>query len=199
MRATPDEGREQLEALRERLSENSDLIIHLFRERAKLAREIGRIKEGIGLPRRIRERELAILESMDGVDDFSKAIISSLFEYSIMNEGTPTASMMSSNARNGTIRLHGERRHLELMAGLIVSGPGVEVYAHGNLPEALSAGLQARGAHIIDGVGDSADITICLTHNGEKCDISILDGEEMEMRLVFPVPHSPRTVRVFAS
>lgn len=163
----------KLEELRSRLAENSESLIRLFRERASLAREIGELKKDMGLPPRIRERENTVIESMPELDTISKSIMSALFEFSIVNEMEHSEKVIQGSSRAERIGVSGSWDELNFLAGLMVSRPGVEVYAEKSLPPAIERGLQTNGAHIIHDKCDAPDITICLQKDGEDCDISL--------------------------
>ena len=190
------ENREKLEILRASLSDNSNSLIQLFRERARLAREIGRLKSDMGLPSRIRGREEEVLNKLEDMDPFSKAIISALFEYSIVNEDRSSSGTEAFENEADEIKISGPRKHLEFLAGMLVSRPGVEVYTTGNLPDSIINGLQLNGAHIIEGNASDPDITICLEKGGKECDIFISDDNEMSMRIFLPTPSSSSVIKV---
>lgn len=191
-----NKDRDKLEELRTRLAENSESLIRLFRERSALAREIGGIKRNLGLPSRIRDREEAVMEGLSGMDQFSRSIISALFEYSIVNETSSHGQDKDSSLSDNEITISGPTRHLEFLAGLLVSRPGVEVYTNHRLPFSMENGLQINGAHIIEGSHNDPDITICLQKGGGECDIFISSDNEMHMKLMFPISPNASVVRI---
>lgn len=136
-----------MDKLRKRLERNTRNLVELFRERARLAKEIGQFKEEKSMPIRIRQRERELLASIPEMDGISRSIISSLFEFTIVNETGQEEN--NTNLSGKTIALSGDLEHLQLLAGLAVSSPGVEVYSRESLPEALKVGIQANGAHIV--------------------------------------------------
>lgn len=176
---------EKLEALRSKLALNSQSLIELFRERASIAKEIGHIKKQLGLPPRIREREEAVMRNIPNLDSFSRSIISSLFEFSIVNESVDPARSDTSGFNNRitkNVDISGPRKDLEFFAGLLVSGPGVEVYADRDLPETIEKGLRLNGSHIIHSSHPAPDITICLGRDGSDCDILVTEPDRMQIR-----------------
>ncbi len=187
---------EKLQRLRSSIAENSQNLVDLFRERALLAQEIGRVKREAGLPPRIREREEAVLEGLGGMDRLSRSIMSSLFEFSIINEHDSTYIDARHNLEGREFIIHGPRPNLELLAGLLLSRPGVDFYSGKPLPEALEAGIQVNGGHIIFGEPKEPDITVCLGENEETCDFRITGSGEMHFSLKFPVKAGDVSVRV---
>lgn len=188
--------REQLDTVRGKLSENSFLIIDLFRERAELAKQIGRIKKEIGLPARIREREEDVMVKMGDMDQLSRSIISSLFEFSILNEGEKGPDDSDFLVESEEVKLSGPRKFLEFIAGLLFSGPGVEVYAESELPSPILTGLQMKGAHIIYGSTQGSDMEICLQGNGENCNVWLSESGELHLRTMPPVNDRILRIRV---
>ncbi len=186
----------RLQELRKGIAENSRNIVKLFRERAALAREIGIVKKDAGLPSRIREREEAILEGLGDMDPFSRSIMSSLFEFSIINEHDDQIGSSRSTLEDREFTVGGPRNDLELLAGLLVSRPGVDVYSERLLPESFVEGVQANGGHIIRGNGVKPDITVCLGDNNGDCDFAVTGDGEMHFRLKFPVKAGDVIVRV---
>lgn len=186
----------KLEQLRSRIAENSQNLIELFHERATLAREIGTIKKELGLPARIREREEFVLEDLGDMDPLSRSIISSLFEYSIINEDNDPGNSRMENFEVQRFSVSGAKSDLELFAGLLISKPGVDFYSVDKLPEALSEGIQVNGGHIIVGECSDPDIILCLGPQRGKCDFSISDGGEMNFSLTFPVKSGDILVKV---
>lgn len=145
-------------------------ILEMFRERAEIAKEIGRFKEEKSLPVRIRNREKEILKTIPESDSLSRAIISSLFEFTIVNEVLKPDS--AGISRSQTVELSGNTENLQLLAGLIISSPGVEVYSETPLPDMLSLGIQSNGGHIIpDGI-EKPDLILGIDHTGD-CGIII--------------------------
>lgn len=186
----------RLEQLRTRIAENSQSLIGLFRERANLAREIGLVKKELGLPSRIREREEFVLDDLGDMDSISRSIISSLFEYSIVNEENERNHSVKKDLENQEYSISGSRSELELFAGLMISRPGVDVYSKRKLPETLSEGIQVNGGHIIMGECEKPDITICLGSQDQKCDFAISDGGKMTFSLKFPIKSGDVLVKV---
>ncbi len=186
---------EKLEDLRAQIADNSETIINLFRQRSQLAREIGDLKRELGLSPRIREREESVLDALGDMDIFSKSIISSLFEFSIVNEIHNHGSV-NSGIENRMISVRGTRNNLEFLAGFLITKPGTQVYSEGKLPLALEEGIQLNGGHIVQGNHSEPDLTICLNGIGKECDIAISESSEMTLKLVLPLNHSERIVRV---
>lgn len=188
--------KEQLDTARDKLLENSSLLLQLFRERAALARQIGSIKKELGLPPRIREREEEVMGKLEGMDPFSRSIMSALFEFSIMNEEarTPIATKFLEGGEG--VKLNGTREHLEFLAGILFSRPGVEVYSERKLPEALAAGFQLKGAHIVGKGTEDPDLVICLDKAGESCDISLTEQGEIFLSPLLPFGDGPLKIKV---
>ncbi len=189
-------GLEKLQELRSRIADNTESIIGLFHQRAELAREIGELKRELGLPPRIREREEHVLNSLGEMDPVSKAIITSLFEFSIVNETKQEKGREDVSAEPHKINVTGPRKNLELLAGLLISRPGTEVYSASRLPIALEKGIQINGGHIVSGDHSEPDLTICLERDGSDCDILISAENKMLMRLQFPLTPVERIVKV---
>ena len=187
---------EKLQELRARIADNSESIVRLFRQRSQLAREIGDLKKELGLPPRIREREESVLDALGEMDPFSKSIVSSLFEYSIVNEinNSHRAGYLESEERNITVK--GPRSSLELLTGLLIAKPGTQVYSETKLPPSLEEGIQVNGGHIIRGNQSDPDLTVCLNEGGEECDIVISGSDELSINLVLPLNHAERIVKV---
>lgn len=178
---------EKLRKLRASLAGNSQKLVELFRERANLAREIGRVKRDAGLPSRIREREEAVLEGLGELDSFSRSIMSSLFEFSITNEHEDERRSAKSLLDGREFTIKGTGEELELLAGLLVSRPGVDFYSERALPETFEEAVQVNGGHIVIGSHMNPDITICLGGNVGGCDFAITRSGEMHFRLKSPV------------
>lgn len=185
-----------LQDLRKSIAENSRNLVELFRERAVLAREIGKVKRDAGLPSRIREREETVLEGLGDMDAFSRSIMSSLFEFSIINEHDGENGQSKTNLEGREFTVGGSKNDLEMLAGLLISKPGVDVYSESPLPEAFVEGVQANGGHIIIGNHTDPDITICLGDNSGQCDFSVTGGEVMRFKLKLPVKAGDVTVQV---
>lgn len=189
---------ERLETLRSKLAVNSQSLIDLFRERATIAREIGDIKKELGLPPRIREREEAVMNSLRDLDSVSRSIISSLFEFSIVNETSSPANGHPSHTGRDRMKITGPTKDLEFLAGLIVSRPGVEVYSDATLPDSIERGFQLNGAHIIHASHPVSDITICLLEDSKDCDIFVSRSDEMHIKQNLSKPFSGTIVKVRA-
>lgn len=187
---------EKLQELRGKIAENSRNLIGLFRERAFLAKEIGRVKRENGLPPRIREREEEVLEGLGDMDNLSRSIMSSLFEFSIINEHEGDSREARSLLEKSEFCVRGSTNDLETLAGLLISRPGVDVYADKTLPENFKEGIQANGGHIISGEHSNPDITLCLGVVQDTCDFSISRDGEMKYRLKFPVKKGDVIVKV---
>lgn len=187
---------QKLEDLRSKLAVNSQSLIDLFRERATIAREIGDLKKELGLPPRIREREEAVIKNISDLDAVSKSIISSLFEFSIVNETSTLEDGKMTNSEDNRIKISGPTNDLQFLAGLMVSRPGVEIYSDKALPESIERGLQLNGAHIIHGRDIISDITICLRKDGPDCDIFVSQSAEMHIKQNLRKPFSGTVVRV---
>lgn len=157
IRFLSNESAPQLDKLRKRLERNTSSLIGLFRERVTLAREIGKIKEENSIPIRIRQRERELLDSVRDMDEVSRSIISSLFEFTIVNE-----SSLEGNSRlsEKSLELSGEKGQLMLLAGLLISSPGVEAYTLDQLPEPLELGIQANGGHIVFDDIENPDLVV---------------------------------------
>ncbi len=181
----------QLDKLRKRLERNTRNLIALFRERAELAREIGQIKEANSIPIRIREREREILDSLPDIDSLSKAIISSLFEFTITNEQVQTGKKPGLVQENLT--LSGEHEQLQLLSGLLISAPGVEVYSKLPLPGPLELGIQANGGHVVREELPEPDMVVGLDID-EPC--GILVSSKGNIRINMACLKSPRALRI---
>lgn len=186
----------KLQDLRRSIAENSRNLVDLFRERAELAREIGRVKREAGLPSRIREREETVLEGLGELDPFSRSIMSSLFEFSIINEHDGGFVSSQNTLEEHRFTLAGSRNDLEFLSGYLISRPGVDVFSENPLPEAFIEGVQANGGHIIKGDHSNPDITVCLGDKRMACDFEISGDAEMHFRLKFPVKAGNAIVRV---
>lgn len=196
IRIQKSSGSEKLQELRSRIADNSRALIDLFRERADLAREIGEVKRELGLPSRIREREESVLNGLGAMDTFSRSIISSLFEFSILNEDRNHRSASRVKLEDQLFSVSGSREELEILAGLLISRPGVDVYSELELPTSMEQGIQVNGGHVIMGEHDSPDITVCLDGNNDGCDFSLTDENELKFRLKFPVKSGDVIVKV---
>lgn len=164
------EPENRLEKLRKELECNTADIVKLFRDRVSIAEEIGKLKEEHSIPIRIRDREQELLLSMGISDRISRSIISSLFEFTIVNESEEENHPGLPDGKE--LVLEGTVEQLELLAGFLISSPGMEVYSSSPLPGPLKTGLQSRGAHIIS--GDVPDPDLVIGIGGlEGCGISI--------------------------
>lgn len=186
-----NEAEQQLNSLRKQLERNTSEILTLFRERADIARDIGQFKVSNSMPLRIREREHELLNSMAGMDPVSRSIISSLFEFTIANEEKKGQNIKGQNEE--TIELHGQIQHLGLLAGLMISAPGVEVYSRAPLPPYLMMGIQANGAHLILEEFDEPDVVVGIDLN-EQCGLVLDSRGVLRARLDCLMP--PRALRV---
>ena len=181
----------QLDKLRKRLERNTRNLLDLFRERAEIAREIGLIKEANSIPIRIRERENEILNSTPGLDGLSRSIISSLFEFTIANERTDPEEKAS--LAHGILALSGEVGQLQLLAGLLMSSPGVEVYSSRPMPGPLELGIQAKGGHVVPEQLHEPEMVVGLDVD-EPCGILISSMGTIRINLACLKP--PRALRI---
>lgn len=181
----------QLDKLRKRLERNTRNLVALFRERADIAKEIGQVKEENSIPIRIREREKEILDSLPELDVLSKSIISSLFEFTIANEHVHAGKMV--NPILGSLSLSGEPRELLLLAGLLISAPGVEVYNERPLPGPLELGIQANGGHVVHEELPEPDMVVGLDID-EPCGIMVCSAGTININMA--CLRSPRALRI---
>lgn len=184
------ESEPELEELRKSLERNTKEILNLFRKRSQIARQIGALKEKKSLPVRIRQREKEIINAIPEADLLSRAIISSLFEFTIINENE---NKNGNPYGDETISLSGKPEHLQLLAGLIVSAPGVEVYAEKPIPDTLSSGIQSNGGHLVLGELKDPDLVVGIDHDG-ACSIRISSSGTMSIDIGCLV--SPKARRI---
>lgn len=193
IRFLSSESAPQLDKLRKRLERNTRNLMELFRERATIAKEIGQFKEENSIPIRIRQRERELLESFPDLDDMSRSIISSLFEFTIVNE---SSSIKGNDALSGkSLVLSGETGQLQLLAGLFISAPGVEVYSPVPLPDSIKTGIQAKGGHIVVGDLDLPDLVVGLDSR-ETCGIMIDSSGIMRIELDGLKSQKPKRILV---
>ncbi len=138
-------------SIRDELYRNTLQIIELVRDRLRLAEEIGREKELLGMPPRNRERELEVLRSIPELGEIEKSILNMIFELTILNETSdkPRLQLPDSPGADGSdIVLTGPENLLMYSMGLIVSFPGFELRDRIGIPENLALGVIQRGGHI---------------------------------------------------
>ena len=193
IRFLSNESAPQLDKLRKRLERNTRNLMGLFRERATLAKEIGQFKGENSIPIRIRQRERELLESLRDLDELSRSIVSSLFEFTIVNE---SASLEGhSHIGEKSLKLTGEKGQLMLLAGLLISSPGVEAYTSAQLPEPLKIGIQANGGHIVfEEIGDP-DLVVGIGIK-EPCGVAIDSSGTMQIDIDCFKSPKPRKILV---
>ncbi|AKA48823.1 hypothetical protein IX51_06570 [uncultured archaeon] len=165
-------------SMRDELFRNTLQIIDLVRERIKLAAEIGKEKDMLGMSPRNRQRELEVLNSIPELGEIEKSVLNMIFELTILNEVSqrPEVSVPESHGENGgSIVLSGPDGLLAYSMGLIVSFPGFELKDTAGIPENLALGVVQRGGHITaekEG-GNSGKITLV---NSEGTVMATLDN-----------------------
>ena len=187
------ESEQKLDQLRKLLEQNTLDIVDLFLQRSALARRIGELKEENSIPIRIRKRENELLGSLSGLNELSRAIISTLFEFTITNEESKTNSAGRKN--DGTIELDGSQEALEIVSGLLFASPGVEVYCSTALPTHLEWALQAKGAHIIFEETSDPDLTIGIGIDDE-CGVVISNNGKLKINSSFLGRPGPLKIQV---
>lgn len=180
-----------MDRLRKRLEMNTRSILGLFRERVNIARDIGQAKQENSIPIRIRKREDELIESIPDLDVLSRSIISSLFEFTIINEQWEAPEI--TGMEESFLLLSGKIEHLQLMAGLIMSAPGVEVYSGKPLPGLLVQGIQANGAHVVVGEYPEPDLIV-----GIDCEATggIMLSSNGTLKIAIQCLKSPKPVRI---
>ncbi len=191
IRFLSNESAPQLDKLRKRLERNTRNLMDLFRERATLAREIGHFKEENSIPIRIRQREKELLDSLRDLDEVSRSIISSLFEFTIVNESLSLEG--NSRISEKSIELSGEKGQIMLLAGLLISSPGVEIYTSAQIPEPLKIGIQANGGHIIFENIEDPDLVVGI---GIKQPCGVAIDSSGTMRLDIDCLKSPKPRKI---
>ena len=77
---------DELDLLREKLLENSKLLLHLFKERLDLGRSIGEVKRSRNMNLRDRTQELQVLRKLKVTDPIEERFLNILFELTVMSE-----------------------------------------------------------------------------------------------------------------
>lgn len=165
---------------RDELYRNTLQIIELVRERIRLAEEIGREKDTLGLPLRNRQRELEVLDSIPSLGEIEKSILNMIFEITILNESNerPMISLPESDGEGrDEVVLTGPENLLQYSLGLIASHPGLELRDNAGIPENLALGVIQGGGHITSlGNSNSSGSVTLVSQDGEEL-ASIRDGK----------------------
>lgn len=166
-------------SLRDELFSNTLQIIELVRERLKLAEEIGREKEALGMSPRNREREMEVIRSIPGLGDIEKSVLNMIFELTILNEvkEKPQVSLVKDAVRrNREMVLSGPDELLSYSMGLIVSFPGFELRDRIGVPENLALGVIQRGGHITSLTSGKRAGNVTLADLNGTVMASVIDG-----------------------
>lgn len=173
--------------LRDKIFKNTIVLIELFRERKRLAAEIGIIKRKIDLDIRDSERENAVLDSLSELNHIEKRLMNIIFEISVSGqypeENIPDLSFM--NSERGQIEIAGNFETLYLIVGLLSSSPGLEVVAKDEVPHPLYLTMRLRGAHLKNRIEGKVDYKICLNGGGSECAVEILPEKVMFLKREF--------------
>lgn len=169
-----------LEKVRKDILQNTEDLVHLFREREKLSLKIAELKSRKNVEIRDRKREEAVIESLGDLNLRQRAIINMIFEFTISCEDHADES--STHCFHGkNLEIRGERAVLEYIASSIVGKPGWEIYASGDIDPVFVLGAVRGGAHLIKGHCDFPDLRLGHDDNQEKYHISILESGVMKV------------------
>ena len=170
-----------LQKLRQQIFRNTEELLRLFDERRKLSKIISIIKSQANMDIRDREREIFVMNNIHPADSIQKGILNMIFEYTISCE-TMLHIPEESSHTSEPIVIRGPISTLELLASTISCSPGTEVYANNELSEKFIIGAVKKGAHIIVGNCNNADIKIGHGEELGTYDIVISNNDTMKVR-----------------
>lgn len=170
-----------LQKLRQQIFRNTEELLRLFDERRKLSKSISIIKSQANIDIRDREREIFVMNNIHPADSIQKGILNMIFEYTISCETMLNVPEESSH-NSEPIVIRGPISTLELLASTISCSPGTEVYANNELNEKFIIGAVKKGAHIIVGNCNNADIKIGHCEELGTYDIVISNNDTMKVR-----------------
>ena len=169
-----------LQELRQQIFRNTEELLRLFDERRKLSKSISIVKSQAKKDIRDREREIFVLNNIHPADSIQKGILNMIFEYTISCETMPNVPEESSHTSEPIV-IRGPIGTLELLASTISCSPGTEVYSNNKLNEKFIIGAAKKGAHIIVGSCDNADIRIGHGEDLGTYDI-VISSNDMKVR-----------------
>lgn len=170
-------------SLRDELYRNTVKIIDLVKDRIRLAEEIGREKNILGLSLRNHDREMEVIGSIPDLGEIEKSVLNMIFELTILNEMKDKPRINLKGFRDqdaGDIVLSGPNDILSYSMGLIVSFPGFQLRDRIGIPENLAIGVAQRGGHITNSMKPTESGEISLV-NGDGTLMATLSNEMLRI------------------
>ncbi len=154
-----------LEDLREKLMENSRLLLSLFKERLELGKSIGQVKRARKLDLRDRTRELQVLKRLNVRDPIEERFINILFELTIMSECTGKHVKHDASV-TGTEALQ------EMLAEFLCL-PGDRILTDVNIELPFIQRAVSKGVHVVNEGREPYDLRIQISRQTQDSSIRI--------------------------
>jgi chorismate mutase len=182
---------DSLDILREKLLENSRLLLSLFKERIDLGRSIGQVKRSMELDVRDRKQELQVLRKLDVHDSMEERFLNIIFELTIMSE-------LSSEAADRDVPGKGARTLQEMLADLICL-PGDRILTNEGIDLPFIQQAVSKGAHIVHEDCDTFDIRILISERSGNDSIQISNMCSNDTAIVPGRQDKPRVIKLEVS
>ncbi len=181
----------EIEALRERLLENSSEMLSLFRERVNLAKLIGSVKVAENLHFRDSKREQLVRKSLAVSLPIEERFLNLLFELTVISESAGSREPGFPSDQDQSITIEGEADSLQKISAMFLFQPGDSLFipAGSNLPFARAAA--ERGAHIVEDNCPSFDHLLSIGRENREADVSLYQNRLVVQSRVFRRLHSP--------
>ena len=163
------------ELLRERILNNTKLLISVYRERIDLADKMTEIKNMTGKPVRDRGREVLVKNLINPQNELETAFLNMVFESTIQAQLKNYEPFGYINKDRFCIK--GDRDFLLLMASRIVCRPGDELLVKGKEDNIFIKFASSCGAHIISEGTGNHDFSINLKSFEGTEDIGFIDSD----------------------
>ncbi len=169
------EQEKYFELLRERIFNNTKLLISIYRERIDLAEKITEIKKITGKPVRDRGREVLVKNLINPKTELENAFLNMVFESTIQAQLDHYDPFVYINKDRFSIK--GDRDFLLLMASRIMCRPGDELLVKGKEDDIFIRFASSCGAHIISEGTGNHDFSINLKSFEGTEDIGFIDSD----------------------
>jgi chorismate mutase len=163
------------ELLRERILNNTKMLISVYRERIDLAEKMTEIKNVTGKPVRDRGREVLVKNLINPKNELETAFLNMVFEYTIQAQLKNYEPF--GNINNDRFCIKGDRDFLLLMSSRILCRPGDELFVNGMEDHIFIRFASSCGAHIISEGTGNHDFSINLKSFEGTEDIGFVDSD----------------------
>ncbi len=182
------EKNDSLDLLREKLLENSRLLLQLFKERLELGKSVGELKRSMDLNLRDRNQELQVLRKLNVSEPIEERFLNIIFELTIMSES-------QDNQATGKETIIDAETLQEILAeSICLPGDRISTKTSADLPFIRRA--ISKGAHVINEDCESFDLQILISRNTENDCIKISNISSSESIVNSKRPDKPRVIRL---